>query len=337
MKTQRDTFMTHSKNTNPETDVLIIGAGIAGLLAATEIKKSGHRVIVVDKGRGVGGRLATRRIGQATFDHGAQFITARHARFAAAIQEWEKAGVVTEWYRNSGTHSKDHPRWRGNPTMTAIAKYLAKDLSVFLENRVVSLVNDSKRFVAIFENNGKIYSKSIILTAPVPQSLELINSGGIELASQMKNRLESITYEPCIAVMAITDGPVKIPSPGGFAPESGPIGWIADNQMKKISTIPAVTIHATASFSTENWDKDRKEVGKELLKAAVPFLGSDVVDYQVHGWRYSKPIGVSEDVCLILGESPPFIIAGDVFGGPSVEGAALSGWEAAASLKTLLK
>ncbi len=329
--------MIHSKNSNPETDVLIIGAGIAGLLAATEIKKSGHRVIVVDKGRGVGGRLATRRIGQATFDHGAQFITARHPRFAAAIQEWEKAGVVTEWYRNSGTHSEDHPRWRGNSGMTAIAKYLAKDLSVFPGNRVISLVNDSKRFVAIFENNEKIFANSIILTAPVPQSLELIKSGGIELATKMKNRLESITYEPCIAVMAITDGPVKIPSPGGFAPESGPIAWIADNYVKKISTIPAVTIHANASFSSENWEKDRKEVGKELLMAAEAFLVSDVVDYQVHGWLYSKPVGVSEDACLIVCDYPPLILAGDAFGGPSVEGAALSGWEAAVCLKTLIE
>jgi renalase len=329
--------MTDYKLTTPHTDVLIIGAGIAGLLAATELKKSGHRVNVVDKGRGVGGRLATRRIEQAIFDHGAQFITAKHARFVTAILEWEKAGVVSEWYRNSNSHSDVHARWRGNPAMTAIAKYLAKDLSVLLEKRAVSVVTDSGRFVSIFENNEKIYSASVILTAPVPQSIELIKSGGITLTSQIKNQLESITYEPCIAVMAITKGPVKIPSPGGFAPQSGPIGFIADNYMKKISTIPAVTIHATSAFSLENWNRDKKEVGKELLEAAEPFLGSDIVDYQVHGWRYSKPISVSENPSVILSGSPPLIIAGDAFGGPSVEGAALSGWDAAASLNKLLE
>ncbi len=328
--------MINSKLTNQETDIVIIGAGIAGLLAASELKKSGHRVVIVDKGRGVGGRLATRRIGQATFDHGAQFITARHPRFVAAIQEWEKAGVVSEWYRNSNAHSEGHPRWRGNPAMTAIAKNLAKELTLLLEKRVVSLGYDSGRWKAIIDNNEKIFANSVILTPPVPQSLELMKTGKINLSSQMKNQLMSITYAPCIAVMAIPDAPVKIPSPGGFAPKSGPIGWIADNYIKKISSIPAVTIHATASFSIENWNSDRIEIGKELLRAAEPFLESDVLDYQVHGWRYSKPIGVAEKPCLILSESPPLIIAGDAFGGPSVEGAALSGWEAAASLSKII-
>jgi renalase len=57
------------------TDVLIVGAGIAGLAAATDLHAAGRTVLVVDKGRGVGGRLASRRIGAATFDHGAQGVS----------------------------------------------------------------------------------------------------------------------------------------------------------------------------------------------------------------------------------------------------------------------
>ena len=57
-----------SPSYNP--DVLIIGAGLAGLSAANELQLAGYRVLVVDKGRGLGGRLAGRRIGGATFiDH----------------------------------------------------------------------------------------------------------------------------------------------------------------------------------------------------------------------------------------------------------------------------
>ena len=72
-------------------DVLVIGAGMAGLTAATELRSRGLRVLMLDKGRGVGGRLASRRIGEATFDHGAQFITARDRRFAAAMHRWRQA------------------------------------------------------------------------------------------------------------------------------------------------------------------------------------------------------------------------------------------------------
>ena len=57
------------------TETLIIGAGLSGLSAAQTLVRSGRSVLVVDKGRGVGGRLATRRIGDATLDHGAQFFT----------------------------------------------------------------------------------------------------------------------------------------------------------------------------------------------------------------------------------------------------------------------
>jgi predicted NAD/FAD-dependent oxidoreductase len=60
-----------------------------------------------------------------------------------------------------------------------------------------------------------------------------------------------------------------------------------------------------------------------------------VTEYQVHGWRYSKPVRVEESPCLILSESPPLVLAGDAFAGPRVEGAALSGWAAADALKQM--
>ena len=76
------------------TDVLIIGAGLAGLSAANKLKEAGRDVLVIDKGRGIGGRLAGRRIGEATFDHGAQFFTAREATFKATVEHWIKACLL---------------------------------------------------------------------------------------------------------------------------------------------------------------------------------------------------------------------------------------------------
>jgi len=172
----------------------------------------------------------------------------------------------------------------------------------------------------------------MILTPPMPQSLALLDEGGIVLAPEMRARLAAIEYERCLAVMAVLDGPSRIPPPGGLAPGDGPIAWLADNQLKGISAEPAVTIHATHAFSLEHWDHDRQESGRALLDAAAPWLGAEIRKFQVHGWRYSKPMRVDEELCVLVSQSPPLMLAGDAFAGPRVEGAALSGWAAAEAI-----
>ena len=184
--------------------------------------------------------------------------------------------------------------------MTAVAKYLARNLNVLLGKQLVLLRHDPAGWVGMLESGEMVSAGAVILTPPVPQSLALLDAGRIELPTETRARLEGIEYESCLAVMASLDGPAQIPRPGSLAPTGGPIAWIADNQMKGVSATPAVTIHATADFSLENWDRDRQESGRGLLQAAEPWLGSGVIEFQVHGWRYSKPVRTEESTCLDL-------------------------------------
>ncbi len=317
-----------------DVDVLVIGAGMAGLTAAAELQRAGRSVLVLDKGRAVGGRMASRRIGAATFDHGAQFITARDPRFAAVLEQGRQAGVIEEWCRGFAEHADGHPRWRGNPTMTAVMKHLARGLEVSLEKQIVTLRRAADRW-SLETNTREVFSAaSVVLTPPVPQSLALLDAGGVPLSLETRSRLAGIEYERCLAVLAVLDGPSRIPPPGGLTPTAGPIAWIADNQLKGISTDPAVTIHATHAFSLAHWDRDRQESGRRLLDEAAPWLGAGIKTFQVHGWRYSKPMQVDEQPCVLVSQSPPLVLAGDAFAGPRVEGAALSGWAAAEALLT---
>ena len=103
-----------------ETDICIVGAGIAGLTAADTLRSAGWAVTVVDKGRGVGGRMATRRIDSSSFDHGAQFFTARDERFKARVHAWEAAGIAQNWH----TSPAGEPRYRGVEGMSSIPKHL---------------------------------------------------------------------------------------------------------------------------------------------------------------------------------------------------------------------
>ena len=82
--------------------IIIVGAGLSGLMAAQSCVQAGHDVIVFDKGRSVGGRLATRRVGTAVLDHGAQFFTVRDAAFQSHVDAWISAGVAREWCRGFG-------------------------------------------------------------------------------------------------------------------------------------------------------------------------------------------------------------------------------------------
>ncbi len=313
-------------------DVLIVGAGLAGLTAATELQRAGLTVLVLDKGRAVGGRMASRRIGGATFDHGAQFITARSSRFTAQVERWRQAGVVEEWCRGFADRADRYARWRGKPSMTSVAKHLAHGLTVSLERQIVRFCRAGDRWTAETNSQEAVSAAAVVLTPPVPQSLALLDAGEIVFAPEMRARLAAIEYERCLAVMAVLEGPSRLPPPGGLAPADGPIAWIADNQLKGISVEPSVTIHATHAFSLEHWDRDRQESGHALLEAAAPWLGAGIKTFQLHGWRYSKPMRVDEEPCLLVSQSPPLVLAGDAFAGPRVEGAALSGWAAAEAL-----
>ncbi len=107
--------------------IAIIGAGAAGLACAAALTDAGRAVRIFDKGRRPGGRIATRRIGDVAFNHGAQFATARDEGFVALLRTFERDGVVAGW--PAATDGKD-VRWVGVPGMSAMAQAMAGSLPV---------------------------------------------------------------------------------------------------------------------------------------------------------------------------------------------------------------
>lgn len=325
------------------TTTLIIGAGISGLLAATELNKAGHNAIVLDKGRGVGGRMASRRMGDGLrADHGAQYFTARDERLKTYVQDWLDAGVVSQWsdgfFSSDGApHFNGEPRYIGTTGMTAIAKHLAKSLTVHSQTKVEKICWDKDKFV-VDVGNGSFSADNLIITSPVPQSLALLDAGNLILPSAIRAQLNEIAYQPIIAVLAELDAPSKLPNPGGLWPtEREPISWLADNQQKGISAKPTVTIHAATQFSTDHFDADPDTVAKKLIAAAQPYLGASVINYQYHRWRYATPTTLHPNPFLFTNAPAPILFAGDAFAGPRVEGAALSGIETGRALAKLKK
>ena len=285
---------------------------------------------VVDKGRGVGGRLATRRIGEAIFDHGAPCLD-RHRGILPDPWWRERLGpALVEWWPATEVPGAAVPcRWRGAPTMSGVAKHLALDLDVLLETALTSLRVEGSRWIAATVGGIQFEARAVVLTPPVPQSLALLDAGAVDLPPDLRTRLAAIEYDRCLAVMAVLDRPPRIPPPGGLVPDSGPLAWLSDNQAKGISPVPSVTLHASAAFSRDHWDHDRTESGRRLIEAASGWIGDSVREFQVHGWRYSRPRNPTEAPCLVASGQPTLVLAGDAFSGGGIEGAALSGLAAA--------
>ena len=178
----------------PPVDTLIIGSGLAGLSAAKKLSNKGLNVVVIDKGRGVGGRLAARRIGEAVFDNGAQFFTARSEDFQACVNQCIKADVAEQRYKSYPGQPNGHPRYRGVPTMASIAKHLAKEQTHLQSTRAESLCHDGCLWRVQLESKEVIEARSVIITSPVPQTLELLNQGDTQLPSPILERLQKIQF-----------------------------------------------------------------------------------------------------------------------------------------------
>ena len=317
---------------------IIIGAGIAGLLAAELLTNAGLSVVIVEKSRGVGGRMATRRIENGIFDHGAQFFTVREPAFAARVTTWQARGLVVRWANGfatptEGAKNDGHSRYRGKAGMTTVPKALANDLDLRLGANVRAVSRQARRWQIHLDSGETLLSRSVILTPPVPQSLGLLEAGRVKLPSPIAAALRAITYDPCIAVLALSKDAGAVPPPGGIQFQDGPIRWIADNHQKGISPGGfAVTIHASPAFSLANWDLEDWNIAGQLLAAAAHWIGGEIVDYQVHRWHFSQPREIYPAPCLEIPGPAPLIFAGDANGGPKIEGAAHSGLFAAESM-----
>lgn len=313
---------------------IVVGAGLAGLVAAGILEDTGLRVTVLEKEGKVGGRMRTDTIQSAVFDHGAQFFTVRSERFEEIAQAWISAGVAEEWTRGfadaSGEQWEDgHPRYRGTRGMTAIAEHLSLGLDVRTGLEVNSLRRDEQRWQVVA---GGIAHEAHALVLTPPSSLALVDKNGLSLPTEARSALENIVYDPCIAVMAVPKGSGAVPEPGGVQIGGDPLFWVADNRQKGISVAPALTVHAGPEWSREHLHRDDETVSRLLLEEARDYVGMDVEAAAVYRWEYSQPVETHDERFIYVEGPPPLVFCGDAYGGPKVEGAVLSGLAAAERL-----
>jgi predicted NAD/FAD-dependent oxidoreductase len=316
--------------------VVIVGAGLSGLAAGRRLNDSGLDFVVLDKGRGVGGRCATRRFQNRRFDHGAQFFTVRDPWFAQLVTHWVDSGLVREWSR--GFPRDDglavdvgHPRYCAVNGMNTIPKALAAGLPVQTNSEVVGVVRARGAWSVRTEAGTAIRAETLVLSAPLPQTMALLSERARADLSEQYPSLRDVHYETCLAVLLVLDDCSGIPNPGGLHVEGPSIAWIADNTAKGLdSGASALTIHTTPGFAEDQAESRPEDIVPEVIAAIRKWLGGNVTHWQVHRWRYSKPLSFVGVPCVAIGDPPNLVLCGDCMQPPSrLEGAALSGMAAA--------
>lgn len=263
--------------------IAIIGAGLAGLTAARGLLAAGLTPIVYDKGRGVGGRLSTRRAeGGLQFDHGAQYLSAVSPGFDAFLTEAEAVGAAGRWTLEDGRE-----RHVGVPGMSAVAKHQARGVEIRQGVEIAALERGGGGWSVAGERFDRV-----ICTAPAPQALRLIGT-----AHPAAEALGAVVMEPSLTLMlALPKGP-EHPFRTRRDPEDE-IAWLAlDSSKPGRGGADCWVAQASLDWSRTYLERDKAEIADLMLPLVCARLGADPAEalyVSGHRWRFaqaSRPLG----------------------------------------------
>lgn len=353
--------------------VAVIGAGMAGLAVAGDLQQQGHSVVVFEKSRGLGGRAATRRVGAAIIDHGAQYLKEAGERLTALIAASRDAGgqpiadiAAPVWvFDQHGTIAEGDPaqnrgpKWIWPAGINTLGKLLADGLEVRLNTTVAALAGGPGAW-RLLDQTGVVLATAeiVILTAPAPQSAAIIATSELvrEAQDQLVTALEVAQYRQQFSLTYAYPGPIERPWYALINHDrEHAIAWLAREDAKPGRVIAAgalLTAQMSHAWSVEHWKAlDRGSYGEEgaalprplrvihgelsaLLKAELPVP----TWVNVQRWRYALPDQAADKATLWQVGAP----LGLYFGGDFMVGvgrvhlAIENGWQLAAEIAAYL-
>jgi predicted NAD/FAD-dependent oxidoreductase len=310
---------------------------MAGLSAAKKASSLGLKVAVLEKSRGIGGRAATRRIGDVPVDHGAQYFTVRSPLFQARVNDWLEAGLCCVWTHGIATWEngvlrapeEGHPRYVCPGGMTSLAKHESQGLTLFRESTVSMCRRENNLWNLTSKEGGHWSAREIITTAPAPQTIALFDQW-----ITREDTIRTLTYAPCLT--GVFDVPGFSPAWKGLQVLNSDIAWMARDTTRREGVDSAlVVIHGSPEFSRSQLEHDPLASARLLRSAATEIVGEAFASAKVvhaHRWRYARVENPLPGTHRTLAENLQF--AGDAFLHANVESAWLSGRAAAEDLST---
>ena len=273
--------------------VAVIGAGLAGLACARALGDAGVHVRVFESQRSPGGRLATRRFAAASFDHGAQYLTATDPGFADVLRRAQKAGAAAAWQPDWPQRNGDESLWVGVPAMAALPRYLAARLDIEYGARILRIERE-RRGWALLDDRGAAHTDfgAVVIALPAPAAAELA-AGRTPLAA----RVRLVPMAPCWAVMIAFDSRLAGVADAGFAGDPA-LAWYARNGSKPgRDARDAWVLHASPAWSGVEFDQSPENVQRALLERFSELAGHALPRALVtdaHRWRHARveaPLG----------------------------------------------
>ena len=299
--------------------IAIVGAGMAGMSCGQRLSRLGHEVRLFDKGRGPGGRMATRRMedGGTTlhFDHGAQYFTARDPRFVEQVAHWETAGVAARWA------AAGDDAWVGTPAMNAPLKAMAGELGVQFGTRIEQLVRDGESWQIDGEGAPDARFDAVLVAVPAEQAGSLLQPH----APAMATLADQTASDPCWTLMAGFEAPLALVQ--DTLRQRGPIGWAARNNAKPgRASEECWVVQASPEWSRAHLEDNAETVAAALLAELAEANGGPLprqLGATAHRWRFARSGTAGEEA---LWDAEQRIgVCGDWLIGPRVEAAYMSG------------
>jgi monoamine oxidase len=91
-----------------DADVIIIGAGVAGLTAARALTQAGAAVLVLEARDRVGGRTLSQSVGGDVVDLGGQWVGPHQRHVLKMVEELSRSGKV---FAQGGAEAADPEVW----------------------------------------------------------------------------------------------------------------------------------------------------------------------------------------------------------------------------------
>lgn len=299
----------------------VIGGGLAGLACAQAMRRAGCYVEVFEQERVIGGRISTIRAGGHSFDHGAQYVTARGSQFGSFLDEVTGTGYAARWQprtTESGEAGVQLLPWIvGTPGMASIVRPLAEGLRIHTGRRAHTIERtDTKSSIGWkiwFDDQttaGPFHA--VAIAVPAPQARLLL--GRLE---DLAAPLSRVRMMPCWSMMVHLDTAV-FPNQDVFSDMSEVIRWVGRNSSKpgRSKRGESIVVHASPGFSREAEDVEPEVIAEEMweeVRRALSISNVQPTHMSAHLWQHgladqslgesflfssSHMVGVTGDWCL---------------------------------------